>query len=509
MSEKRLKAFSGGLHLEGHKKLSSETTIRDIPLPEQLILPLNQHIGDQAVPCVKQGEHVLRGQLIAEAASYMSSPVHASTSGTIRAIERRAVPHPSGMIATCIVLDADGKDEAIDLVPETPFNTINQGHLRNIIRHAGIVGLGGAGFPTFIKLISVPGKQIDTLILNGAECEPYISCDDRLMRESPEDIIAGAKILKYITGASRCLIGIEENKPEAIGSLRAVAGDEVQVVKVPTLYPMGGEKQLIHTLTGMEVPKHGLPSDIGIVMQNVATAAAVYQAVEIGEPLHSRVITVTGRGVNNPGNIRVRFGTPFKHVLDACGGTTDEMQRIIMGGTMMGFSINDLDVPVIKTTNCIIAAAKDELVPEVPAMACIRCGACQQACPVDLLPQQLYWFARSKEMTRIQEYNLFDCIECGCCSYVCPSHIPLVSYFRYAKTEIGSKEREKIRADNARVRHEFRDERIEREKRERAEKRAQKKKALANGKAKEQVDKAVQRSQTREKEIIDRVEKND
>lgn len=482
---KHLSPFHGGLKLDGHKTRSSQAETRTPELPEQLILPLQQHIGEAAEAIVKPGDRVLAGQKVAQASGYVSVPVHASTSGTVSAIEERPVAHPSGLSAPCIVIDVDGRDESIDYSPEGDYESMDPGHLRNIVRDAGIVGLGGAGFPTFIKMNPGLDKDIDFLIINGSECEPYITCDDRLMQDHAEEIIAGAHILRHALKAKHCIIGIESNKPAAIAAMQAAAGNGIEVREVPTLYPMGGEKQLTHVLTGKEVPSDGLPADIGVVMQNVATAAAVYQAVVKGIPLLSRYVTLTGSGIKQPGNLHALIGTPFQHLIDSGGGLTEDTQAIVMGGSMMGFSVTDTCLPVVKTTNCLIAATSEiigQSVKDIQSMACIRCGACQDVCPVELLPQQLYWYARAKDMSRIQEYNLFDCIECGCCAYVCPSHIPLVSYYRYAKTEIASMERERARADIARRRHEFHDFRIEREKKERAEKRKKKKEALEQNK---------------------------
>jgi len=471
--------FNGGLHLEEFKEISTQEPVEPAPIPRRLILPLHQHIGEQAEPIVEIGDKVLKGQQIARATGYVSLPVHASSSGTVVDINDYHVPHPSGLKAPCIVIDTDSEDQWIKREPVN-YQAFNPSQLRNIIREAGIAGLGGAGFPSFIKMNPGINQSIDTLILNGAECEPYITCDDMLMRERPHDIIAGLKIIRHALNASRVLIGIEDNKPEAIKALREATSDEenVDVVAIPSLYPAGGEKQIIKVLTGKEVPSNGLPPDIGVVCHNVATAVAVYRAVDIGEPLISRYVTVTGSGITRPRNLDVRFGTPMDELIVYCGGHVDNIDQIVMGGPMMGFTLMTPDAPIIKTTNCILAN-KDAL-PEQPAMPCIRCGDCAAACPVNLLPQQIYWHARAREFDRIQDYNLFDCIECGCCAYVCPSHIPLVQYYRFAKTTIWQQERDKKKSDIARQRHEFRLERLERDKQERAERHRRKREALAN-----------------------------
>lgn len=479
---RRLYRFHGGLHLPDRKVMSNADPVRAIPLPKRLIVPLSQHIGEPAEALVTPGERVLKGQMIARAHGYVSVPVHASSSGTVVEIAPYAVPHPSGLRAPCIVIDTDGRDEAApDTLSGDPLQ-LDPSELRNRIRNAGIVGLGGAGFPSFIKLNPGPKRPIQTLLINGAECEPYITCDDRLMREQAPDIIAGAQILMHALHARECVIAVEDNKPEAAAALRAAINaaqaGAMAVVVVPTRYPTGGEKQLIKVITGREVPSQGLPADVGVVCHNPGTAAAIQHALAHGEPLISRIVTVTGEGVAQPGNYAVRIGTPIADVIAAAGGYTGKAHRLLMGGPMMGFALGDDAIPVIKTSNCLLIASRDELpLPQTP-LPCIRCGACVDACPADLLPQQLYWYAHARDFDKAQDYSLFDCIECGCCAHVCPSHLPLVQYYRYAKTEIWNQEREREKADVARQRHEFRLFRMEREKEERAERLKQKQKAL-------------------------------
>ena len=483
---RQLWTFPGGLHLADHKAISNGVAIESLPIPAQLVLPLHQHIGTEAKPIVQVGERVLKGQMIAQADGYVSAPVHAPTSGTISAIEEQPVPHPSGLSAPCIVIDTDGQDEWCEREPVDNYTGMDPSHLRNIVRDAGIVGLGGAGFPAFIKLNPGPRTVVDTLILNGAECEPYITCDDRLMREQPETVIEGARIMRHALQAKHCVIGIEDNKPEAATALREALQhmgiSDIEVVTVPTLYPTGGEKQLIKVLTGKEVPAQGLPIDIGIVCHNVSTAASIYKAVQQGEPLITRVVTVTGKGIAQPRNVEALLGTPMAQLIEHCGGKTAQAGRLLMGGPLMGFTLNSEALPVIKTTNCLLALGQDELAEQSTTMPCIRCGECARVCPVLLLPQQLYWHARAKNFDKTQDYNLFDCIECGCCAYVCPSNLPLVQYYRYAKTEIWSQEREKKKSDLARQRHDFRQERQAKEKAEREERMRKKKAALQKNK---------------------------
>lgn len=482
----KLWRFPGGLQLAGHKSASTLLPVMPALLPARLILPLQQHIGAPAKPLVRIGDAVLKGQMIARAEGYVSAPLHASSSGTVVDIGPHPVPHRSGLSAPCIVIETDGRDEWVEHHAVGNYTRLDPSALRNIIREAGIVGLGGAGFPTFIKLNPGPATIIDTLILNGVECEPYISCDDMLMRERPEEIIAGLCIMRHALHARECVIAVEDNKPEAAGALARVLHNlelkNVRLEIVPTRYPAGGEKQLVQVLTGKEVPSNGLPLHIGIVCQNVATAVAVYRAITHGEPLISRYVTVTGHGIKQARNLAVRLGTPMRELVEQCGGDPAGGDLFLMGGPMMGFAVHDLAAPVIKTTNCILAQP-DLTLTKPPALPCIRCGACADVCPVKLLPQQLYWHARAREFDKTQAYNLFDCIECGCCTDVCPSNIPLVDYYRFAKTEIAAQEREKQKADVARGRHEFRLQRLEREKLERAARHEQKKAALTTDSA--------------------------
>ena len=498
---RRLWHFNGGVHPPQHKTESTQRPVAKGQIPERLIIPLHQHIGEPAEPLVKVGDTVLKGQIIARATGYVSAPVHASTSGTVTAIGDFPIPHPSRLDASCIIIDCDGEERWCEHAPVEHFESLSPSALRNTIREAGIVGLGGAGFPSYIKLNPGHDKVINTLVLNGVECEPYITCDDLLMRERAQEIIAGLRIARHALQARECIIAIEDNKPQAYQSMQAAARDHdyIEVVQVPTLYPQGSEKQLVKVLTGKEVPSNGLSLQIGVVNLNVATAAAIYRAICHGEPLISRIVTVTGNGVANPQNLDALIGTPMDVLIRQCGGDADALARLIMGGPMMGFAMHRTDLPVIKTTNCVLTFSSKLSKPEPPVMPCIRCGSCAEVCPVNLLPQQLYWYAKSHELDKIQEFDLFDCIECGCCSYVCPSNIPLVQYYRFAKGEIWIQEREREKADVARRRFEFRQERIERRKAEHGARRKQKRSGAGQD--------AKQRQQEKQAEITAAMER--
>lgn len=475
--------FHGGIHPPSNKTQSTQTAIARAPLPSLLIVPLQQHAGETAKPVVQAGDHVLKGQLIGMPDGFVSSAVHAPTSGTIAAVDMQLIAHPSGLPNLCATLIPDCKDEWVALKPVDDYRSHSPAELQQLLRMGGVVGLGGAAFPSDIK-VRIGKQKITTLILNGAECEPYITCDDMLMRERAAEIVQGAEILRFMLDANEVLIGVEDNKPEAIAALQqaiTASGPVLQqnkrheVVAIPTIYPGGSAKQLIRVLTGLEVPSGKLPTDIGVQCFNVATAYSVHRALVKGEPLISRIVTITGN-VREAQNFEALIGTPIAELV-ALAEALPDTDAYIMGGPMMGFPLPAVHVPLVKATNCIIAASKKIFPPPPPAMPCIRCTRCVEVCPADLQPQDLYWFAQSKEFGRAQAFSLFDCIECGACSYVCPSHIPLVQYYRFAKSEIRAREHDKQLADQARVRHEYHEQRLEREKREKAEKLAAKEKA--------------------------------
>ena len=480
--------FHGGIHPPENKHQSVTMPIADAGIPPELVIPLSQHIGAPAVPSVAVGDHVLKGQVIAEPKGFVSVPKHAPSSGTVTAIEERQIAHPSGHLALCIVISTDGKDEWLERETNPDYTSVDKADLLQTIRCAGIAGMGGAGFPSAVKLSIQPHHTIETLIINGTECEPYITADDVLMRERADKIIEGAKILRHLIDPQETLIGVEDNKPEGIAALRAAAeGSGIEIVPFPTKYPSGGEKQLIEILTGKQVPKGGLPADVGVVCQNLGSTVAIYEAVVHGHPLVSRITTVTGDAVDQPQNFETLIGTPMRYLLDKAGYRPEKNKRLIMGGPMMGFTVPNPDVPIVKTTNCLLAPTEAELPTPPPAQACIRCGMCAEACPVSLLPQQMYWFAQGKEFEKLEQHNLFDCIECGACSYACPSNIPLVQYYRASKAEIQQLRRDHEKAEYSRQRFEARQERLERAEREKEEKRAARKKA-AEAKAKQAAD---------------------
>jgi electron transport complex protein RnfC len=476
--------FRGGVKPASHKDESTRAPIARAPLPAQLVVPLRQSAGGTPQPLVKAGQKVLKGERIGAPEGNFSSAIHAPTSGTVLAVEPRMLPHPSGLSAPCVVIETDGEERWIERAPVN-YAAESPDALRDLLRDSGIVGLGGATFPSHIKLKPGAAGRIGTLVINGAECEPWITCDDLLMRERAEGIVRGIGILRYIVWAERVLVGIEDNKPQAIAALRAAAAQDpgIEVVPVPTRYPAGGEKQLIRVLTGIEIPYGRLGTEFGVQCFNVGTAYSVHRAVELGEPLVSRIVTLTGN-VERPGNYEVLIGTPIDDLLALVAPKADT-DRFIMGGPMMGFALPRTDLPVTKAANCILAASPALFPPAGPEMPCIRCGACTRACPAELQPHELYWFSRAKNFGKAQEYHIFDCIECGCCAYVCPSNIRLVDYYRFAKTSMRALEREKTASDAARQRFEFRNFRTEREQKEKAERLAAKtaaaRQAIAGG----------------------------
>ena len=475
--------FDGGIHPPEMKTQSNGTPLRQVPLAQRFVIPLKQHIGAEGELSVKPGDRVLRGQPLTRGWGRML-PVHAPTSGTIVAIEPHATAHPSALPEMSVIIEADGEDRWINRDGWSDYKNHSREALIERIHQSGVAGLGGAGFPTGNKLRG-GGDKITTLIINAAECEPYITADDRLMQDCAAQIVEGIQILAHILQPQQVLIGIEDNKPQAISMMRAVLADThgINLRVIPTKYPSGGAKQLTQILTGKQVPHGGRSSDIGVLMQNVGTAYAVKRAVIDGEPLTERVVTLTGESVGKPGNVWARLGTPVQHLLKHADFCPTSDQMVIMGGPLMGFTLPWLDVPVVKITNCLLAPSAAEMGEPEEEKGCIRCSACADACPADLLPQQLYWFSKGQQHDKATAHNLSDCIECGACAWVCPSSIPLVQYFRQEKAEISAIRQEEQRAAEAKARFEARQQRLEREKAAREERH---KKAAVQPAAKDQ-----------------------
>ncbi|ENO1829332.1 electron transport complex subunit RsxC [Vibrio vulnificus] len=460
--------FPGGVHPTENKRQSNQQPLVHAALANEIVLPLKQHIGKPGNILVNVGDHVLKGQLLTQSNAGFTLPIHASTSGTITAIETRTVAHPSGLSEMCVVITPDGQDTWCEKQPVVDYSQQNSDYLLDVIRMAGISGMGGAGFPTAKKIQSGLGRT-EILIVNAAECEPYITADDKLLQEHAEEVLQGIEIVEHILQPKLTIIGIEDNKPEAIKALESAAQNKDIVIRViPTKYPSGGEKQLIKVLTNKEVPAGGIPADIGILVQNVGSLYAIKRAVIDGEPMVNRVVTLTGNTFETPRNVWVPLGTPVHALLEQFGYQADKkLPRLIMGGPMMGFSLPHANVPITKTSNCILAPTRKEISPAGYEMECIRCGACAEACPASLLPQQLQWHAKAEEFDKCEELNLKDCIECGACAFVCPSEIPLVSYYRQAKAEIRTRAQEADAAERAKLRFEEKKARMEREKEER------------------------------------------
>ncbi|MFB2702541.1 electron transport complex subunit RsxC [Aeromonas veronii] len=456
--------FHGGIHPADNKLQSSQSPVVDAGLPPRLIIPLRQHAGPAGDLLVQVGDKVKKGQPLTRYAKGRVVPVHASTSGTITEIGNHTVAHPSGLGDLCVILTPDGEDEWGERNGKADYWNLERGELLERIQQAGVAGLGGAVFPTHSKLDG-RGQLTEILIVNGLECEPYITTDDRLMQQYADEIMDGIRVLKHLLKPKLTLIGVEDNKPEAIEQLTRHATDpDVLVKTVPTKYPSGGAKQTIELLTGRQVPKGGRAVDIGIMVLNVATVFAIKRAIIDGEPLIERIVTLTGDSFKKPGNAWVRLGTPVRWLLQRFELQPEAEQRVIMGGPMMGFTLPHAMVPVVKATNCLLAPTQAELPAPGPEQPCIRCSACADACPATLLPQELYWYSRAKEYDKAEKLNLMDCIECGACAWVCPSEIPLVQYYKIAKDDIREARAEAEKAERAKQRFEAKQARFEREK---------------------------------------------
>jgi electron transport complex protein RnfC len=466
----RIWDFKGGIHPPEMKRQTSDIQLRRLPLSDRFIIPLQQHIGIEGDLLVNVGDHVKKGQPLTTGSAITGRnkalPVHAPTSGIISDIGDYTTAHPSGLTERCICLTADHQDSWIERNPVANFRDYSVQEIIDKVHLAGVAGLGGAGFPTATKLNGGLTK-VEALIINAAECEPYITADDRLMQEHADDIVEGIDILRYVLCPVLTIIGIEDNKPHAIAALeRALVNYPDIILRViPTKYPSGGARQLTKILTGREVPYGKHSSTIGVLMQNVGTVYAVKRAIIDDEPLIERVTTLTGDGIKDRGNFWVPIGTPVQHLLTHCQFQSSSQQNmVIMGGPLMGFTLPHLDVPTVKITNCILTPSAQEISADAAEQNCIRCSQCAIACPAGLLPQQLYWFSRGKEHDKAREYHLFDCIECGACAYVCPSNIPLVQYYRQEKAEIRELDKNELLAQQAKKRFEAKQSRLEREK---------------------------------------------
>lgn len=472
-----------GVHPDDHKRPAADAPLRELPLPKRLYIPLQQHVGQPARPIVLVGQTVLKGQLIAEAQGNISAPVHTSASGKIVSIGEVTAPHPSGLPLVAIGIEPDGNETSVELpIPADPF-ALSPAEITKLVAAAGVVGLGGATFPSSVKLALGKRSEVTTLIVNGGECEPYLSCDDRVMRDFAASVIDGVRIMMHAMSAREALVGIEDNKPEAIASMKRASASfpEIKVRPVPARYPMGSDRQLIQTLTGKEVPSDCRAADVGVIVNNVSTANAVHRAIRLGEPLIRRIVTINGGAVWQPGNILAPIGTLASDLL-AFAGLKSEPARIVMGGPMMGTVLPHAKVPIFKGTSGILAFNEEEIAaPE--AGACIRCGTCTSACPMGLLPLEMAANIRAGNLSGAEALGLSDCIACGCCAYICPSHIPLVQYFTHAKGELAEQSRARLRNEATKRLAAERVTRLEREAIEKAEAAARRKAERAAQKA--------------------------
>ncbi|MBC7230485.1 MAG: electron transport complex subunit RsxC [Actinobacteria bacterium] len=432
-----LKTFKGGIHPPYNKELASGKAIKRAPVPSRVVIPLQQHIGAPNEPLVKEGDRVEVGQKIGASEAFVSAPVHSSVAGTVKEIAE--VPNFTGARVRSVIIEADSSQPEFEKKPGKDLESLTAEEIREIAREAGLVGMGGAAFPTHVKLTPPADKPVDTVIINACECEPFLTCDHRLMLERPEDLVAGARLLKTAVGAGKVIIGVEANKMDAVDALRSKASglSDVEVEILEVKYPEGAEKMLIFALTGRKVPPGKLPSEVGCLVQNVGTAVALFEAAAWGKPLYERVLTVTGPGVREPANLLAAIGTPISALLDACGGLVGNPVKLIMGGPMTGWAQSDTSASVVKGTSGVVVLTSD-VVDLGEEGECVRCGKCLEACPMFLSPNFIVQTARRGQWDKAEMWGALDCFECGCCSFSCPAYIPHVSYVRKAKAEIAA-----------------------------------------------------------------------
>lgn len=454
----------GGAKVSGRKESTAETPIEKMPMPRMLHVPLQQHIGRPAVPIVSAGSRVRKGQLIAASKGAVSAPVHAPTSGFVTRIGDYLAPHPSGLPVLTLSLEPDGRDEWAELPDTLQLETATPKEIADRVSQAGVVGMGGAAFPSAVKLSMGNQYELDSLILNGAECEPYLTCDDRLMRERAEETVVGTKFMMKALGVSKAFIAIEDNKAASFKSMQSACGEgsDIEVVYVPARYPMGSSKHLVQAITGRETPANGRTADLGVIVNNVATAFAVYEACCLGRPLISRIVTLSGEAVSRPANYETLIGTLAAELMKQSGGLTEEPQQLLMGGPMMGQPLQNLDVPIVKGTSGILALRRMEI-PKQNVMPCIGCGSCVTVCPAGLMPMAMMNKIDHDDVDGADDIGLRDCISCGSCNYVCPSHIPLVQFFNYGKGKLKEQDKDKIRHDKIKVLTEARERRLEKQ----------------------------------------------
>ncbi|TQV71634.1 electron transport complex subunit RsxC [Aliikangiella marina] len=471
-------SFHGGIHPAEFKNISNQQSIKDLPIAAQLVIPVKQQLGQTGEVVVNLGDRISRGQLLVKATGILSANIHSPADGIVTSLSPAYVGHPSGMKSAAITIKTDlEQSEGKIFEPIDWRNPSNLEEIQSRIRQAGIVGLGGATFPTHVKTSS---REINTLIVNAMECEPFITCDDRMLKDIPKQVIEGAQIVANLVKAKNIIFATEDNKQLSIEKLseaisKTTESIPMSIVVAPTKYPSGGEKQTIELVTGKQVPSGKIPASMGLLVQNVATLHAVFNAVVKGQPLYQRLVTITGNLVDRPGNYWIAFGTQITDLIEHFNVDVNDCEKVIIGGPLMGQSVTDFTAPVTKATNCLIFNKADKtekawLTQTTEHQPCIRCGECEKVCPADLLPQQLLWYSQSDQWENLQQQGILDCIECGACAYVCPSEIPLVQYYRYGKSSLKDIQRKNVIAEKAKKRFDFKEMRIQREKAERAAK---------------------------------------